>query len=94
MNELHEVYEKLTYQEEFDGSHISLDRDAQGNEFLAVAPDWIDMSGLAFALDVAQNFELALSLTSNGLRFEAHTSSVVAGVEDVKRTIRGEGGDG
>ena len=84
------VYDELIGSEAFDGSHVSLDRDTRGEEYLSVAPDWIDANGLRLATDLAAEYELALALTKDGLRFDLHTGATVRGVEDVKRVLAGE----
>lgn len=90
MSDLQQVYERLVDSEAFAGSHVSLDRDHCGEEYVAVAPNWIDRAGLALALEAAQDLELSVALTKDGLRFDRMTGGTVLGVESVKRSIREE----
>lgn len=89
---LAEVYSALVASEAFEGSHVSLDRDRQGEEYVAVSPNWIDVGGLRLAAQLAATHDLALSLTRDGLRFESHGSATVRGVDRVKGVLRAEEG--
>ncbi|MDQ5820570.1 MAG: hypothetical protein M3540_03930 [Actinomycetota bacterium] len=87
---LQAAYERLTEHEAFDGAHVSLDREARGDEYVFVVPDWIDQSGLSFIVKLAAELELSLVLTKDGLRLEPHTSETLAGVNRVKDILREE----
>jgi hypothetical protein len=91
--ELLDAYVALVDCESLEGSHVSIDRDPRGNEYVSIAPDWIDGAGLRVVLTMAHELELAVALTKDGLRLERHMSETVSGVEAVKRVLRGEDED-
>jgi hypothetical protein len=90
MSELFDAYQRISGSESFGSSHVSLDRDRSGEEYVSITPNWIDGAGLGFLVALARELELSLALTADGLRLDRHDSGTVRGVENVKRVLRDE----
>jgi hypothetical protein len=87
MSELIGAYERLRQRDDLLGSHLSIDRDSAGEEYVQIAPDWIEGPVLLDILKIAREFELVVTLTKNGLRIDHPTNETVQSVEQVKRVL-------
>lgn len=87
-DELYAVYQDLRDHDALQGSHVSLDADPHGNEYVFVGPDWIDLGGVRRMVYLVDHYGLSLAATAQGFRIERHSSGMVQAVDLVKRTVR------
>jgi hypothetical protein len=85
---LGECFERIVASGLFDGSHVSLERDHQGETTVNVVPHWIEAPALRFLVNLASELELSLALTKDGLRLDEQTGDTVRGVQAVKDVLR------
>ena len=71
----------------FEGSHVSLDHDAQGTLTLNIAPDWLEASAVRCLVNLASELELSLVLTKDGVRISEQSDDMVRAVQAVKDTL-------
>lgn len=84
---LYAAYVELRDHPGLADSHVSIDRDRSGEEAVNVLPNWLDAPAVALVLDVARRLELALALTSGGLRLAEHGGPLERGVDAVRDAI-------